>query len=85
MDVLFERCELREATLTRRQASSAWSCAAAAARGYSAQKALRGARMPWSDVLANAPLLAAGLGIEKCRLAMPRFLVAKRRDRPGAG
>jgi hypothetical protein len=27
-------------------------------------EALRGARMPWDDILGNAPLFAQGLGIQ---------------------
>ena len=37
------------------------SCDLTALRGA---EALRGMRMPWNDVLENAPLFAATLGIE---------------------
>ena len=62
-DVLFERCDLREAIL------SAATLARVELRGCDlagmfGADALRGARMPWNDVLASAPLFAAALGIE---------------------
>lgn len=62
-DVLFERCELREATF------SAVTPVRVELRGCDLTgvlgvEALRGARMPWNDVLGNAPLFAAALGIE---------------------
>jgi uncharacterized protein YjbI with pentapeptide repeats len=62
-DVLFERCELREATLsaTTLQRVELRGCDLTAVRGA---EALRGARMPWNDVLENAPLFAAVVGIE---------------------
>jgi uncharacterized protein YjbI with pentapeptide repeats len=62
-DVLFERCELREATFStcRLQRVEFRRCDLAGARGA---EALRGARMPWNDVLENAPLFAVALGIE---------------------
>ena len=62
-DVLFERCELREATLTGAKVERVElsGCDLAGLRGV---EALRGARMPWVDVVENAPLFAAGLGIE---------------------
>jgi uncharacterized protein YjbI with pentapeptide repeats len=63
MDVLFERCELREATFTatRIQRVELRGCDLAGLRGV---EALRGVRMPWNDILENAPLFAAALGIE---------------------
>jgi len=62
-DVLFERCELREATFTAAKVERVElrGCDLAGLRGV---EALRGARMPWADLIENAPLFAAGLGIE---------------------
>ena len=62
-DVLFERCGLREATFTGVQARriELRGCDLAGLHGV---EALKGARMPWNDVLENAPLFAHALGIE---------------------
>lgn len=62
-DVLFERCELREATFSActLERVELRGCALEGLRGA---EALRGARMPWNDVLECAPLFAAALGIE---------------------
>ena len=62
-DVLFERCELREATFSDAtlERVELRGCELAGLRGA---EALRGARMPWNDVLANAALFAAVAGIE---------------------
>jgi uncharacterized protein YjbI with pentapeptide repeats len=62
-DVLFERCELREATFSTAtlERVELRGCDLTAVRGG---EALRGARMPWNDVLQNAPLFAAVVGIE---------------------
>jgi uncharacterized protein YjbI with pentapeptide repeats len=62
-DVRFERCELREATFSeaRLKRVELRGCVLAGLRGV---EALRGARMPWNDVLENAPLFATALGIE---------------------
>jgi len=62
-DVLFERCELREATLSgcRLERVELRGCDLAGLRG---PEALRGARIPWHDVVANAGVFAAALGIE---------------------
>jgi uncharacterized protein YjbI with pentapeptide repeats len=62
-DVLFERCELREATFTSAalQRVELRGCDLAGLRGV---EALRGARMPWNDVLENATLFALAAGIE---------------------
>ncbi|MGH3003117.1 MAG: pentapeptide repeat-containing protein [Gaiellaceae bacterium] len=62
-DVLFERCELREATLSAAKIErlELRGCDLAGLRGADL---LRSARMPWSDVLENAPLFATALGIE---------------------
>jgi len=62
-DVLFERCELRDATLSaaRLHHVELRGCDLTGLRGA---EALRGARMPWADVLENAALFATVLGIE---------------------
>jgi uncharacterized protein YjbI with pentapeptide repeats len=62
-DVLFENCELREATLSgvRLKRVELRGCDLNGLRGV---EALRGARMPWDDVLQNAPLFATALGLE---------------------
>jgi hypothetical protein len=62
-DVVFERCELRDAVfesagLTRVELRG---CELGGLRGV---EALRGVRMPWNDVLENAPLFAQAVGIE---------------------
>jgi uncharacterized protein YjbI with pentapeptide repeats len=62
-DVLFEHCELRQASVAgaRLKRVELRGCGLAGLEGVDA---LRGARMPWSDVLENAPLFAAALGVE---------------------
>jgi uncharacterized protein YjbI with pentapeptide repeats len=62
-DVLFDHCELREATFTsaKIQRVELRGCDLVGLRGV---EALRGARMPWNDLLENAPLFANALGIE---------------------
>jgi uncharacterized protein YjbI with pentapeptide repeats len=62
-DVLFERCQLREATFSAvtLERVELRGCDLADVRGA---EALRGARMPWNDVLANAAVFAAVAGIE---------------------
>jgi uncharacterized protein YjbI with pentapeptide repeats len=62
-DVLFERCELREATFSecKLERVELRGCDLQGLRGA---EALRGARMTWNDVVENAPLFAAVLGIE---------------------
>jgi uncharacterized protein YjbI with pentapeptide repeats len=62
-DALFERCELREATFSgcKLQRVEFRGCDLAGVRGA---EALRGARMPWNDVIENAALFAAVAGIE---------------------
>ena len=62
-DVLFERCDLAEATLSgaRLERVELRGCDLRGLRGV---EALRGARMPWNDVLENAPLFAVALGVE---------------------
>ena len=61
--VLFERCELREATFSAAllECVELRACALSGVRGA---EALRGARMPWNDVLQNAALFASLAGIE---------------------
>jgi uncharacterized protein YjbI with pentapeptide repeats len=62
-DVLFERCVLREATISgvKSKRVELRGCDLTGLRGA---EALRGMRMPWNDVLENAPLFAAVVGIE---------------------
>jgi uncharacterized protein YjbI with pentapeptide repeats len=62
-DVLFERCELRGATFsaTSLQRVELRGCDLTGLRGA---EALRGARMPWDDIVGNAALFAAVAGIE---------------------
>lgn len=62
-DVLFENCRLREATFTAAspQRVELRGCDLTGVHGI---EALKNARMPWNDVLENAPLFAAALGIE---------------------
>jgi uncharacterized protein YjbI with pentapeptide repeats len=62
-DVLFQDCGLREATFSGVKVNRVElrGCEVTGLRGV---EALRGARMPWSDVLENGPLFAAALGIE---------------------
>lgn len=62
-DVLFERCELREATFSsiNLQGAELRGCDLVGLRGA---ESLRGARMPFNDVLANAVLFASVAGIE---------------------
>ena len=62
-DVLFERCELREATFSgcTLQRVEMRGCDLAGVRGA---EAFRGVRMIWSDIVENAALFAAVVGIE---------------------
>jgi uncharacterized protein YjbI with pentapeptide repeats len=62
-DVLFERCVLREATISGVTAKRVElrGCDLTGLRGG---EALRGMRMPWNDVLQNAPLFAGVVGVE---------------------
>jgi uncharacterized protein YjbI with pentapeptide repeats len=62
-DVVFERCDLREATFSGVSVERVElrGCNLAALRGV---EALRGARLAWSDVVENAALFAAALGLE---------------------
>jgi uncharacterized protein YjbI with pentapeptide repeats len=61
-DVAFERCELRRASFAgvRVERVQLAGCDLTELVGV---EALRGARMPWDDVLQNAPLFAQALGI----------------------
>jgi uncharacterized protein YjbI with pentapeptide repeats len=62
-DVLFDRCELREAVFAavRIKRVELRGCDLS---GLSGVEALRGARMPWDDLLPNAALFATALGLE---------------------
>jgi uncharacterized protein YjbI with pentapeptide repeats len=62
-DVLFERCELQKARFSsaRMKRVELRGCDI---NGLEGVEALRGVRMPWNDVLENAPLFAAALGLE---------------------
>ena len=62
-DVLFENCQLRRARFSSAKVKRVElrGCELTGLRGA---EALRTARMPWNDVVANAPLFAAALGIE---------------------
>jgi uncharacterized protein YjbI with pentapeptide repeats len=61
-DVSFERCELRRASFAgaRVERVQLSGCDLSELGGV---EALRSARMPWNDVLQNAPLFAQALGI----------------------
>ena len=62
-DVVFERCQLHRASFAgcRVERVEFRSCTLTELVGV---EALRGARMPWDDILENAPLFAQGLGIQ---------------------
>ncbi|HEY6961959.1 MAG TPA: pentapeptide repeat-containing protein [Gaiellaceae bacterium] len=62
-DVLFERCELREATWSEAKLErvEVRGCDLAGIRGA---ESLRGVRMPWPDVVANAGVFAVALGVD---------------------
>jgi uncharacterized protein YjbI with pentapeptide repeats len=62
-DVLFERCVLREATISGVKAKRVELCGCDLT-GLRGAEALRGMRMPWNDVLENAPLFAGVVGVE---------------------
>jgi uncharacterized protein YjbI with pentapeptide repeats len=62
-DVLFERCELREATFSGVKLKRV-ELRGCDLTGLIGVEALRGARMPWNDVLENGPLFASALGLE---------------------
>ena len=62
-DVLFERCELRRARFSGVKLKRV-ELRGCELEGLEGIEALRGARMPWNDVLQNAPLFASALGLE---------------------
>ncbi len=62
-DVLFERCALRQARFTGAKPKRV-ELRGCEMQGLEGIEALRGARMPWNDVLQNAPLFASALGLE---------------------
>ncbi len=62
-DVLLERCELREATLSGATLERV-ELRECDLTGVHGPEALRGARMPWSDIIANAALFAHVTGVE---------------------
>ena len=62
-DVLFERCRLQESTFSS-AALQRVELRGCDLRGLRGVDALRGVRMPWNDVLENAPLFALAVGIE---------------------
>jgi uncharacterized protein YjbI with pentapeptide repeats len=62
-DVLFERCVLRNATISGVTAERV-ELRGCDLQGLRGAEALRGMRMPWNDVLANAPLFAGVAGVE---------------------
>ena len=62
-DVTFERCELRGANLAAVKLDRV-DMVGCDLLGASGIEDLRGVRMPWPDVVANAPLFAAALGID---------------------
>jgi uncharacterized protein YjbI with pentapeptide repeats len=62
-DVLFERCELREATFSAVRLERV-ELRACDLTGIHGADGLRGARMPWNDVLENAALFAWLAGVE---------------------
>jgi uncharacterized protein YjbI with pentapeptide repeats len=62
-DVLFERCDMRLAILAEVKVACV-ELRGCNLEGVSGAEALRGARMPWDDVVGNGPLFARALGIE---------------------
>ena len=62
-DVLFERCALRGATLTGATMNRVELRACDLSDVLGAE-ALRGARMPFADMIENGPLFASALGIQ---------------------
>jgi uncharacterized protein YjbI with pentapeptide repeats len=62
-DVLFERCELRRARFSGVKLKRV-EFRGCELEGLEGVEALRGARLPWNDVLQNAPLFASALGLE---------------------
>jgi uncharacterized protein YjbI with pentapeptide repeats len=62
-DVLFERCQLRRARFSGVKLKRV-ELRGCELEGLEGIEALRGARLPWNDVLQNAPLFASALGLE---------------------
>jgi uncharacterized protein YjbI with pentapeptide repeats len=62
-DALFERCALRQARLAKARLERV-ELRGCDLTGLDGVEALRGVRMPWNDVLENAPLFASAVGIE---------------------
>ena len=62
-DVLFERCELREATISAATLKRV-ELRGCDLTGLQGAEALRGARMPWADIVENAALFAHVTGVE---------------------
>ena len=62
-DVLFERCDLRLATIDGMKPTRV-EVRGCNLDGLQGAAALRGVRMPWNDDVGNGPLFAAALGIE---------------------
>jgi uncharacterized protein YjbI with pentapeptide repeats len=62
-DVLFDNCELRRARFSGAKIKRV-ELRGCQLEGLEGIEALRGARMPWNDVLQNAPLFASALGLE---------------------
>lgn len=62
-DVLFERCDLRQASVEGVKIARV-ELRGCNLDGLQGAAALRGARMPWSDVVANGPLFAVALGVD---------------------
>jgi hypothetical protein len=62
-DVVFERCALQRGSFaaSRLERVDLIGCTLTEVAGV---ESLRGARMPWGDILENAPLFAQGLGIQ---------------------
>jgi uncharacterized protein YjbI with pentapeptide repeats len=62
-DVLFDRCQLREAIFTGLRVKRV-ELRGCDLTGLSGVEALRGARMPWDDLVQNAALFATALGLD---------------------
>ena len=62
-DVVLDGCELRQASLDAAKLTRV-ELRGCDLSGLQGVDALRGVRMPWSDILENAPLFAHALGIE---------------------
>jgi uncharacterized protein YjbI with pentapeptide repeats len=62
-DVVFDGCELRQASFDRVHVTRV-ELRGCDLTGLQGVESLRGVRMPWDDVLQNAPLFAAALGLE---------------------